>query len=194
MDEQNLKVTTAEEKRSKATYLHRASKNFVCRLKRMNITSLVLANLVPTHLLKAAQQYEKLQRGEGLPQNLTPEQKVAEIERLMESSPETIKGWNDFLKHYAATVVVEPKVVLGKATEPGVLSADELDGDELLSILNATPPEELKEEVAPIISPEAAEEFRRPEQPPDDSAEPVRAPISITAVKVDSPDRESIYA
>ena len=192
---EELKVTTAAEKRRNSTYLHRVSKDSVFRLKKVSMTTLVLNSLIPMPLLEAAQEYERLQAGGALPENMTDEEKRAEIKRLMAESPDVVRGWKDFLKHYASVVVTEPRVVNGPSDDPNVLSADELSADELLEILKAVPEEDReKEEADPALTKEAAQEFRGSAQPNDDTPKQDGSAVPQQAVLVDTPDREVIYA
>lgn len=186
---QELQVTSAAERRRKGTYLFKASDNLTIRLRRMSMPNLLLNNLMPMPLLNAAIEYERIQKG-GDPGKPTTAEEARE---LVEKTPELLTQWNEFLKRYVCVVAVEPRVVMGVSTDPAVLSADELDSDELLAILNAKHPDEQEAE-APLLNEGQAEEFRGSAQPP---ADPPVEDVKVTRIEtfvVDTPEREAIHA
>lgn len=200
-----FKPTSAVDKRRKSTYLFRASDELIIRLRKVKMTTLVLNNLIPFPLLKAAQEYQSIQEGKTQPQ------RAEMAQDLMESKPEMLDGWNAFLRHYASVVAVEPQISLTKPENPEILWADEVDGDELLAILNASPEQAIDEETGQLVNPEAAAavadkeagplvvteeaaaEFRGAAQPFARPLPPGSVPVSLETFRVDDDEREAIH-
>lgn len=209
------RVTTAADKRRSSSYLFKAGPSFIVRIRNLSMTTMVLNNLVPMPLLEAARNYEKLQAGVKTPEDLRDEAVRKEVEDLMKNQPQVIDGWNKFLQHYASVVVIEPRITTSveiAERDDSYLLASDLDADELLAILHATPEQEYKgedlpetatgpvevvrpsEEVSPVLTAEAAMDFRGAEQPHDVLATPNGEALLVEAIVLDTPERETIRA
>ncbi len=193
---EELKVTSVEQRRKAGSFLFRASPNLVCRIRKMDMTDMILNKLIPMPLLKAAQRYSRIQKGqEQLPSQdeASIDQKIDDIEQNL--SDDTVDRWNEFLNHYVSVVVLEPKITLSKTPGLDELSIMEISGDEKIAILNAKPQDEVEsQEGVPRFDVNQADDFRGNEQRPDGPAVQSGVEVRAETKLLDSPEREFIHA
>lgn len=191
-----LKVTSARERRGASTYLFKVSPKLTVRMRRLDITTMVLQNLIPFNLLKAANKFEEMARNLATvaPTVLDSEGNGGEdaINELEKIDPGQLQDMMEFLRHYAIVIIAEPKITMEDDGNPDHLPVSELDGDELMAIFYSRPPEGMGKEPTQLTVAEA-EEFRRPEPTVADSSVPDGEAVRAEAKLVDTPEREFIY-
>ena len=194
MAEDQLKPTAAKRYRSNRTYLHKASDELVVRIRRLDITTMVLQNLVPFSLLKAANQFEEMVRKLGnIGTGDALDTSDAALKELESINPSQLTNMMDFLRHYAVTVVAEPVITEKEDGNEEHISVTDLSGDELLSIFYARPSQEKEEQKPTVLTVEQAEEFRRPEPAAISPASQDGPEVRPEAQLVDTPEREFVY-
>ncbi len=189
---EELKPTSASDYRSRSTYLFRVNDNLTVRLKTLDFTTIVLTNMMPFHLLKAAQKFENMQRtiataldDKGEPEGV----KAADVLNALD--PKDLDSMTEFLRRYACIVVVEPRLMPEDDGNPEHLSVTELSGDELMAIFYARPPAARKD--APVVDQTQAEEFRRAEPAAPHPLPQGSAGVRDAAKLLDFPEREAIF-
>ena len=174
------------------SYLFQVRPGLFFRLRVLDMTTVVLNNLIPFDLLKAAKKFEDIQKGVQDAGGPNSEAAKAAMDNL---DPKILEQYVEFLKHYACTVIIEPKMSPVPTDNPDMLFVGELSGDELMEIFKArhvpNSAGETKEEPR-VATTELAEDFRRPEEvpapPPPLPGESVRPGAQL----LDFPDREAI--
>ena len=193
MAEDQLKPTAAKRYRSNRTYLHKVSDELTVRIRRLDITTMVLQNLVPFSLLKAANQFEEMVRKLGNIGGDALDTSEAALKELESINPSQLTNMMDFLRHYAVVVVAEPVLVPDDDGNDDHIPVTDLSGDELLSIFYARPPQEKEEQKSTVLTAEQAEEFRRSEPTAPRPAAQDGAEVRSEAQLVDTPEREFVY-
>lgn len=199
---QDLKVTSGAEKRRRSTYLFKASDELTVRIRKIDFMTMMLKNLIPFPLLKAAQEYEKFQGQLGSDMNQSAGGEIDATERLSQVDPNLLLRYNEFLQHYASVVVVEPRIITGKLEEHGELKdgelhIDDISAEELLNILNASDPAEAtvpQEGGLTLIKDQEASDFRGGVQPPDGAPTPDGEDVQPGPQLLDLRNREAIHA
>jgi hypothetical protein len=183
------KITKARERRGKSTFTFKVNDDLTVRLKRIDMTTLVLGNLIPWPLLQAAQKFETMVVEVG--QTEVEKRDAVAAEAMKKLDPKELEKMLQFLRHYACVMVLEPTIVMEDDGNEDHLPVAELSGDELMAIFYATPP---GEEKPTTISLESAQDFRGPEPTAADSIPQAGDDIRTEAVLVDYGDREAIGA
>jgi hypothetical protein len=186
------RVAKPSDIRGTNSYLFEVRPGIHFRLRVLDMTTVVLNNLIPFDLLKAAKKFEDIQRGVAEAGGSDSDAAKQAMDKL---DPKILEQYVEFLKHYACTVIIEPKMSPTPTEDPEKLFVGELSGDELMEIFKAryTPnvPGAPKEEPR-IASPEVAEDFRRTEAVPDVAPPLPGQSVRNSAQLVDFPDREAI--
>jgi len=193
MAEEQLTPTSARRARGRNSYLFKVDNELTVRIRKLDMTTMVLEQLIPFDLLRAANKFESMVNEVAkIGQQISQSDEVAdkallELEKL---NPAELKTMVDFLRHYAVVVVMDPILVLKDDDNLDHLPVTEISGDQLMAIFYARPP---REEGAPVaITAEQAEEFRRSEPAVPSPDVPVGESVQREAELVDYTDREGI--
>lgn len=186
---EELVPTKGRTRRQRRSFVVRISQTLVVRIQIMDMMTMIMNNLVPMHLLDAAQKFEEMER--KMVQAAKDGSSAVNVAKEVDSKAleETMK----FLRHYATVVVLEPKIV---AVDDGVedhIPVDFLTAEELMGIFYARGPN-AEEEVESLLTKEEATEFRGPTSIPSPQPGPDGKAVRPTPKLVDRGEREVINA
>jgi hypothetical protein len=187
MAEEVLQPTTVTQFRSRnKPFLLKVSERLTVLMRPIDATEAFFSSIISLPMLQMRDRFEEMERKAKNPEEIDA-LKGAELINDMNET-----GMKEFLQKYAVAAVINPKIVMTEAEtkDQEALWVGELNQMELMTIWNAEP----TGKEAPVISPEAAQEFRRTEQALDDPNVPPRENVRTETKLVDFGSREAISA
>lgn len=181
-------VTKVSEYRKKRQpYEFQVSDDLRVLIKRVDMVGLIVTGAVPMPLMNAADKFEKLR--DEITDDTPPEEAIRKLEGAGEDGE-----FRKFLEHYAAYVVIQPKIFVPGKNQTyhdcpeNAIPAEEMGLLELLAIWNAFPTDE---EPAPEVA--ATATFPDGEREPVSSPAPNGESVQPAPKPVDDAKDEFIY-
>lgn len=187
MTGEDLKPTSARERRQSNSFLARISEKLVVRIRKSDPLDLVFSGMLSMPMLEAAMKYEDVRDKFNTSPNEAGRMEAARELLNAENTQELRK----FAQEYACKMVIDPPIIFDKevaAKNPDALWVGELDFLELMGIFNAD------EKNSEVRTRQAVEEFRRTEQSSTDNAGRAGEAIRTETQQLDLPKRDYIGA